>query len=189
MLRLKYFSHNLSVVEVVLDALDFLIVLMAFTGNEDDVALLGQHLTGSSQKLILLLNKADLVENSAHNKNVLIINKFVLLLDSKVNVLELSAKNGQGLDQLKSTLVSLEKDLISGQNATFVTNVRHYDALRQASSALQDCRTSLSRGIPSDLVAEDLRRALSAINAILGTDLLDPELILHSIFKNHCSGK
>ena len=153
------------------------------------LALLGQHLTGSSQKLILLLNKADLVENWTHNKNVLIINKFVLLRDGKVNVIELSAKNGQGLDQLKSTLVSLEKDLISGQNATFVTNVRHYDALRQASSALQDCRTSLSRGIPSDLVAEDLRRALSAINAILGTDLLDPELILHSIFKNHCIGK
>ena len=153
------------------------------------LALLGQHLTGSSQKLILLLNKADLVENWAHNKNVLIINKFVLLRDSKVDVIELSAKNGQGLDQLKSTLVSLEKDLISGQNATFVTNVRHYDALRQASSALLDCRTSLSRGIPSDLVAEDLRRALSAINAILGTDLLDPELILHSIFKNHCIGK
>ena len=153
------------------------------------LALLGQHLTGSSQKLILLLNKADLVENWVHNKNVLIINKFVLLRDSKVNVIELSAKNGQGLDQLKSTLVSLEKDLISGQNATFVTNVRHYDALRQASSALKDCRTSLSRGIPSDLVAEDLRRALSSINAILGTDLLDPELILHSIFKNHCIGK
>ena len=153
------------------------------------LALLGQHLTGSSQKLILLLNKADLVENWTHNKNVLIINKFVLLRDGKVNVIELSAKNGQGLDQLKSTLVSLEKDLISGQNATFVTNVRHYDALRQASSALQDCRTSLSRGIPSDLVAEDLRRALASINEILGTDLLDPEVILHSIFKNHCIGK
>ena len=153
------------------------------------LALLGQHLTGSSQKLILLLNKADLVENWAYNKNVLIINKFVLLRDCKVNVIELSAKNGQGLDQLKSTLVSLEKDLISGQNATFVTNVRHYDALRQASAALQDCRTSLSRGIPSDLVAEDLRRALASINEILGTDLLDPEVILHSIFKNHCIGK
>ena len=153
------------------------------------LALLGQHLTGSSQKLILLLNKVDLVENWAHNKNVLIINRFVLLRDCKVNVIELSAKNGQGLDQLKSTLVSLEKDLISGQNATFVTNVRHYDALRQASAALQDCRTSLSRGIPSDLVAEDLRRALASINEILGTDLLDPEVILHSIFKNHCIGK
>ena len=153
------------------------------------LSLLGQHLSGGSQKLILLLNKADLVENSAYNKNVSVVNKFVLSLDNNVNVLKFSAKNGQGLDQLKSTLVSLEKDLISGQNATFVTNVRHYDALRQASAALADCRTSLSRGIPSDLVAEDLHRALSAINAILGTDLLDPELILHSIFKNHCIGK
>ena len=153
------------------------------------LALLGRHLNGCSQKLILLLNKADLVENSGYNKNVSIINKFVLSFDNKVNVLKLSAREGLGLEQLKTVLVSLEKDLISGQNATFVTNVRHYDALCQASSALQDCRTSLSRGIPSDLVAEDLRRALSSINAILGTDLLDPEVILHSIFSKHCIGK
>ena len=153
------------------------------------LALLGQHLTGSSQKLILLLNKADLVENWAHNKNVLIINKFVSSFDYKVDILNISAKKGLGLDALKQRLLALEKDLIPNQDSTFVTNVRHYDALRQASSALLDCRTSLSRGIPSDLVAEDLRRALSAINAILGTDLLDPEVILHSIFRNHCIGK
>ena len=43
---------------------------------------------------------------------------------------------------------------------------------------------------PADLVAEDLRRAISSINLILGTDLgLDSETVLHHIFKNHCIGK
>jgi tRNA modification GTPase len=176
----------LSEAEVVLGMLD------STAGSEElaaQLALLGQHWDGSSQKLILLLNKADLVEDSAYNKNVSVINKFVSSLDYKVDILNIAAKKGQGLDALKQRLLALEKDLIPNQDSTFVTNVRHYDALRQASSALQDCRTSLSRGIPSDLVAEDLRRALSAINAILGTDLLDPEVILHSIFRNHCIGK
>ena len=154
-----------------------------------ELALLGQHWNGRSQKLILLFNKSDLVEDSTYNKNVSVINKFVSSLDYKVDILNISAKKGQGLDALKQRLLALEKDLIPNQDSTFVTNVRHYDALRQASSALLDCRTSLSRGIPSDLVAEDLRRALSSINAILGTDLLDPEVILHSIFRNHCIGK
>jgi len=178
--------RKLSEAEIVLGMLDV-------TSDSEDLAvqlaLLGQHWNGRSQKLILLLNKSDLMEDPTYNKNVSVINKFVSLFDYKVDILNISAKKGQGLDALKQRLLALEKDLIPNQDSTFVTNVRHYDALRQASSALLDCRTSLSRGIPSDLVAEDLRRALSAINAILGTDLLDPEVILHSIFKNHCIGK
>ncbi len=178
--------RKMAEAEVVLGMLDV-------TSDSEDLAvqlaLLGQHWNGRSQKLILLLNKSDLMEDSAYNKNVSVINKFVSLFDYKVDILNISAKKGQGLDALKQRLLALEKDLIPNQDSTFVTNVRHYDALRQASSALLDCRTSLSRGIPSDLVAEDLRRALSSINAILGTDLLDPEVILHSIFRNHCIGK
>jgi tRNA U34 5-carboxymethylaminomethyl modifying GTPase MnmE/TrmE len=41
----------------------------------------------------------------------------------------------------------------------------------------------------SDLVAEDLRRAISSLNQILGQDLIDPEAVLHSIFRKHCIGK
>ena len=178
--------RKMAEAEVVLGMLDV-------TSDSEDLAvqlaLWGQHWNGRSQKLILLLNKSDLMENPTYNKNVSVINKFVSSFDYKVDILNISAKKGLGLDALKQRLLALEKDLIPNQDSTFVTNVRHYDALRQASSALLDCRTSLSRGIPSDLVAEDLRRALSSINAILGTDLLDPEVILHSIFRNHCIGK
>ena len=178
--------RKMAEAEIVLGMLD------STAGAEElaaQLAMLGRHLQGGSQKLLLLLNKVDLVENSAYNKNVSVINKFVSSIDNQIDILTISAKSGGGLEELKQRLLALEKDLIPNQDATFVTNVRHYDALRQASSALQDCRTSLSRGIPSDLVAEDLRRALSSINAILGTDLLDPEVILHSIFRNHCIGK
>ena len=103
--------------------------------------------------------------------------------------MQIAAKSRKGIEELKEALFCSEKDLIPNEDSTFVTNVRHFEALQNASSALSDCHTSLSRGIPSDLVAEDLRRALSAINSILGTDLLDPEVILHNIFRNHCIGK
>ena len=143
----------------------------------------------SSQQLFLVLNKADLLEESDINKNVTIINNIVSLLHYKVNIIPISAKNALGIDLLKSALVSAEKDLIPNADSTFVTNIRHFEALQNAASALRDCRTSLSADIPSDLVAEDLRRALSSINSILGTDLLDPETILHTIFSRHCIGK
>ena len=142
-----------------------------------------------SQQLVLLLNKADIVGPEGVNKNVTTINKFVSSLDNKVDIIAISAKDGKGLSELKSALAQAEKGLIPNADSTFVTNTRHYEALLNASSALRDCRTSLSAGIPSDLVAEDLRRGLSSINAILGTGLLDPETILHTIFSRHCIGK
>ena len=127
------------------------------------------------KKVFLIYNKADLLEC---NKDV-----------NSDNVFVISAKYGQGIEALKEGLLAAEKDLIPSEDSTFVTNLRHFEALRNASSALADCIGALSHGIPSDLVAEDLRRALSSVNAILGTDLLDPEAILQNIFAKHCVGK
>ncbi len=148
-----------------------------------------EHVDLSNQQLIVLLNKADLCGEIAGNKNVTILNNFVSRIDNKIDIIEISAKKKIGLDALKSALSNAVKDLVPNEQSTFVTNARHFEALCQASRALQEARTSLSASVPSDLVAEDLRRALSAINAILGTDLLDPDTILHHIFQNHCIGK
>ena len=148
-----------------------------------------EHVDLSNQQLIILLNKADLCGEIAGNKNVTILNNFVSRIDNKIDIIEISAKKKIGLDALKSALSNAVKDLVPNEQSTFVTNARHFEALCQASRALQESRTSLSASVPSDLVAEDLRRALSAINAILGTDLLDPDTILHHIFQNHCIGK
>ena len=148
-----------------------------------------QHIDSESQKVFILLNKIDRLSSYDINKNVTIINKFVLNNKYQVDIQTVAAKSGKGIEELKKALYLAEKDLVPNEDSTFVTNIRHFEALQNASSALSECRSSLSRGIPSDLVAEDLRRALSAINSILGTDLLDPEVILHNIFRNHCIGK
>ena len=130
------------------------------------------------KKVFQIYNKADLLNDSEYNRRVNNDNTFVI-----------SAKFGQGIEQLKDALLAAEKDLFPSEDSTFVTNLRHFEALRNASSALAACHDALTSGIPSDLVAEDLRRALSAINSILGTDLLDPEAILQNIFSKHCIGK
>ncbi len=130
------------------------------------------------KQVFLIYNKADLLGNNDYNKNV-----------NSDNIFVISAKYGHGIEALKEGLLAAEKDLIPNEDSTFVTNLRHFEALRNASSALADCHQALTCGIPSDLVAEDLRRALASVNAILGTDLLDPEAILQNIFAKHCIGK
>ena len=172
---------------------EVVILLLDATCLESDLLnnlrLFFQHIGSPVQKIFIVLNKVDLETEEGVNKNVTLINNFVLVNKYQANIKEIAARSGKGVNELKEALFAAERDLIPDVDSTFVTNVRHLEALQNASSALSDCHTSLFSGIPSDLVAEDLRRALSAINAILGTDLLDPETILHNIFQNHCIGK
>lgn len=178
--------RKISEAEVVICVLDAQAVESDLLNNLEE---LFQHIDSESQKVFILLNKVDRLSSDDINKNVTVINKFVLNNKYHVDIHTVAAKSGKGIEELKEALYLAEKDLVPNEDSTFVTNIRHFEALQNASSALSECRTSLSRGIPSDLVAEDLRRALSAINSILGTDLLDPEVILHNIFRNHCIGK
>ena len=172
---------------------ELVICLLDATAYQSDLLnnleLLFRHVNPLLQKVFIVLNKVDVLDPEGVNKNVTAINNFVSNTEYKCTLLRIAAKSMKGIEELKDALFTAEKELIPNEDSTFVTNVRHFEALQNASSSLSDCRTSLSRGIPSDLVAEDLRRALGAINAILGTDLLDPEVILHNIFRNHCIGK
>ncbi|MBO4263356.1 MAG: tRNA uridine-5-carboxymethylaminomethyl(34) synthesis GTPase MnmE [Bacteroidales bacterium] len=75
-----------------------------------------------------------------------------------------------------------------GEAAVLVTNRRHYEALRKASAALQAVHTSLLAGLGADLLAEDLRAAISAIGTILG-ETITPDEVLGEIFGKFCIGK
>ena len=153
------------------------IVLITLDATQDQAFHLEEERL-KDKTVFYVYNKADLLKDNECNKQVQDNNIFVI-----------SAKTGQGVEELKEALYQSVQDLFPDEDSIFVTNARHYEALQNASAALEACHTSLSQGIPTDLVTEDLRRALASINAILGTDLLDPEEILHNIFKNHCIGK
>ena len=178
--------RKISEAEVVICVLDAQTVESDLLNNLEE---LFQHIDSESQKVFILLNKIDRLSSDDINKNVTVINKFVLNNKYHVDIQTVAAKSGEGIEELKEALYLAEKDLVPNEDSTFVTNIRHYEALLQASHALKNVRTSLSRNIPTDLVAEDLRAALSSINSILGTGLLDPDTILHSIFSKHCIGK
>ena len=155
----------------------------------DNLKLMLSKVDFGKQKLVLCLNKVDKGPESDVNKNVNMINDFVTSTEKEIVVLEMAAKRGLGLDKLRTTLSTLESHLIPNADSTFVTNIRHYDALRRAADSLAEAHLALTAGTPSDLVAEDLRRAISSLNQILGQDLIDPETVLQSIFRNHCIGK
>ena len=124
----------------------------------------------SHQTLLLLLNKSDLCQKPAHDTDLLI-----------------SAKTGEGLDLLREKLVEIGKKLMGTQNEVLVTNVRHFEALKHASESLSAVSKGLDDGIPTDLVAQDLREALYYLGSITGEITTDE--VLGSIFGRFCIGK
>ena len=102
------------------------------------------------------------------------------------DVLLLSARSGEGLDALRARLVALAGFDTSGSSVV-VTNLRHAEALRAAAASLDAVRFGLTSGVPSDLVASDVRQALHHLGSITGE--IDPEDILDHIFANFCIGK
>lgn len=127
--------------------------------------------------------------NSHDNKNVIALYNFVSYVDKEAIIINLSAKNGSGLQELKTQLAATQKDRIASTSDTIlVTNLRHFNALAEARTSLLDVQSGLTSGIPSDLVAQDLRSAIDSIGSILGKSISVDET-LGVIFERFCIGK
>lgn len=101
----------------------------------------------------------------------------------------ISAANGDGLDLLRNALVK-EVSLPTNLDDThaIVTNIRHYNALKQALKALRRSKKAFTNQIPTDLVAEDLRQCLHHLGEITGSEVTSED-VLHNIFAHFCIGK
>ena len=139
------------------------------------------------QVVVLLLNKTDLCPAESAEKIDLLKSLATEADLSHTYIQTLSAKTGNGLDQLKQTLTEIQQSHSVGQDTVLVTNLRHYEALKHASESLQAVQQGLREGIPTDLVAQDLREALYYLGSITGEITTDE--VLGSIFSRFCIGK
>ena len=143
-----------------------------------------------SQNLVILLNKTDISEP---NKNVSIKNYIVSQLENKgidkesVELIEISAKTGSGLSNLRKILVKTQQDLLADSDTTLVTNQRHVQALTDSRTSLLRVRDGLACGLPTDLAAQDIREAIYHLGSIVGE--ISTDEVLGNIFANFCIGK
>lgn len=109
------------------------------------------------------------------------------LTHSQINTLEISAKEGYGLDTLTAALANTAHTELAHAPDVMLTNVRHYNALGQVDQALLHVAEGLATGLPADLVVIDLRDALHHLGTITGQVTTDE--VLGTIFSRFCIGK
>jgi tRNA modification GTPase len=121
---------------------------------------------------ILVLNKCDLVNDRRELPSAYLV----------------SCKTGEGIDALIAAI--LEKISGAAQEVSFdgaAINARHQECLSRAAAALSAAIALLESGEPPEIIAVELRAALSAIGEIVGE--VGTEEILGKIFSSFCIGK
>ncbi|WP_313806989.1 tRNA uridine-5-carboxymethylaminomethyl(34) synthesis GTPase MnmE [Flavobacterium sp.] len=127
--------------------------------------------------LLVLFNKKDLLSA-----------EFIKAIESEIDKsLFISAKNKEGIEELKNALLSFVNTGALRNNETIVTNTRHYDSLLKALEEIQKVKWGLQNNLSSDLMAIDIRQALFFFGEITGQVTNDE--LLGNIFANFCIGK
>lgn len=101
-------------------------------------------------------------------------------------VVPISAKTQNGLDRLRSHLLSLFSGIVTTESV-LITSARHLEQLTATRTALVATRTALDTGMPTDLIAAELRTALHHLGLLTGEITTDE--ILGNIFSRFCIGK
>jgi tRNA modification GTPase len=124
---------------------------------------------------------------------LILVNKADLMADAQrkafeaLDVVFISAKEKQGIDELKITLLEHVNLHHINTSETLVTNIRHVEALKQTENALQRVLTNVDNPVTSDFLAMDIKQALHYLGEITGTVTTDD--LLENIFTKFCIGK
>ena len=139
----------------------------------------------TSQQLVFVVNKIDDIKEE--NTIEIFSQEPLKSLLSDTTQIHISAKSKLHIDTLKEALIKqLDLQQLESDDV-IVTNARHYEHLTRAHESLARANEGLHSGLPSDLVAQDIRETIDHLGSITG--IISSDNILHNIFKHFCIGK
>jgi len=134
----------------------------------------------ADKRTIIVVNKADLPQMLEKGELASLVPNTPITCVSTVDE--------SGLHDLKSAIreMVLHRDSVQA-DPVFVTKVWQKNAIRKAMESLQYAQESIQIGMPTELIAVDLRGALNSLGEITGENA--SQAILDQIFARFCIGK
>ncbi|MDR1669779.1 MAG: tRNA uridine-5-carboxymethylaminomethyl(34) synthesis GTPase MnmE [Oscillospiraceae bacterium] len=126
---------------------------------------------------LVLINKSDLPQRMEREQ----------LEAAFLHVIPVSAKTGDGLDSVDSTLRRLFDGGATLYDGSVLTNERQAGAIRRTMDAVRNALSGLRDGVTHDAVLAELERALASIGELTGRRVR--EEIIDEIFARFCVGK
>jgi len=164
---------------------DASIVIFLYDANITEDNQIAQQLDDLKAKGKILFNVANKIDVT---NNESVISDAIKQEFKDVVHLEISARDQFNIEALKEQLIYQIKLKGANQDDTIVTNSRHLEALQNTLIQIGKIKQGMDNGLPGDLLAMDIREALTYLGHITGEIDVDQD-ILGTIFGKFCIGK
>jgi len=135
-----------------------------------------------TKRCLIIINKTDLPHRLNETRLQTLLGK------TAPQPLWISAKYGDGIDNLKDAIYSLAMDTPEHHHSEhIISNIRHKTALEKTSVLLSRARESILNGVSPEFASFDIREALDSLGEITGKTI--NEEVLDRIFSTFCIGK
>ena len=133
-----------------------------------------------NKNTIILLNKIDLDDKKIEENNQ-IKNIFK-------NVLKISAKNGEGIEEIYELIEEMyNTEELKMNDGIIITNIRHKNQIDKALKSVDEAINSVENNFPIDIISIPIKQILIDLSVITGEDV--SEDIINEIFSKFCLGK
>lgn len=140
---------------------------------EEELAVFRSNIDLADKKLVVVANKIDGQENAD--------------VSWKMNdMVRISAKERTNIEAIEGLLEAYVAEA-GIRDFSLLTNERHYAHLTNIMGSIQRIENGMAMGIPTDLLAEDVRAALYDLGSLTGT--ISTDELLGNIFGKFCIGK
>ncbi|MAZ55427.1 MAG: tRNA uridine-5-carboxymethylaminomethyl(34) synthesis GTPase MnmE [Flavobacteriales bacterium] len=142
---------------------------------EDEIQSIYNQLN-STGSIIIIANKDDIKQE-----------KIILNNQMKYDVIDISAKEGKGIDKILNSILKKIEDWKKLNNEIIIINQRHFESLINTLNSIKEVEKGIHADISGEFLSSDIKTALNYLGEITGE--ITNEHLLDSIFKDFCIGK
>ncbi len=165
--RTKQTLADADLVVVVLDG------SQEFTREDKEILDQSEGLNG-----LIVVNKIDISQTELYKSQI---------PNRKTRIVSVSAKTGQGLDDLENAIVEPFQVEATNSSGFLVTDARHHDLLRRAKDDIQNSIELLDQKMSEEIVLIGLHNGIRYLGEITGETTTED--MLTRIFSTFCIGK